>query len=83
MQFVEGMTWENRGKVWVIDHIEPLVSFDLTIRIELLKAVHYTNLRPLFKKDNAKKSFEDKKKSIQKSDLNYSCIEAMYLLKGT
>ena len=80
-QFKDGMTWENRGKVWHIDHIEPLCSFDLTIREQLLIACHYTNLRPLFKEDNLEKITKDKKKSINKPDANYSCIDAMDLLK--
>ncbi len=40
-QFLFGMSWKNHGRgdgKWVIDHIVPLVSVDLTDRQQLLKA---------------------------------------------
>lgn len=55
----EGMTWANYGfgkDKWNIDHIKPLASFDLTDRSQLLQAVHYTNLQPLWHVDNLAKS---------------------------
>lgn len=56
MKFVSGMTWENYGKVWHVDHVKPLISFDLTKESELLRANNYTNLQPLFALDNIRKS---------------------------
>lgn len=50
--FSPEMTWENWGSYWHIDHIKPLSKFDLTDRNQLLEACHYTNLQPLYWRDN-------------------------------
>jgi hypothetical protein len=55
-KFKEGMSWENYGKFgWHIDHIVPLAFFDLTDREQLKQACHYTNLQPLWAKENYQK----------------------------
>jgi len=53
-KFVEGMSWELMGKHIHIDHIIPLSS--AKTKDELYKLCHYTNLQPLWAKDNLKKS---------------------------
>lgn len=56
-QFVKGMGWHNMDK-WHIDHIVPLSSFTITgpDDPELRRAWALTNLRPLWAKQNLKKS---------------------------
>ena len=54
-QFVDHMSWNNYGE-WHIDHIKALANFDLSNPDQLKEAWHYTNLQPLWKIDNLRKS---------------------------
>ena len=55
-QFVDGMNWENYGlHGWHVDHIRPCCSFDLTDPEQQRECFHYTNLQPLWAKDNLAK----------------------------
>lgn len=53
--FKPGMSWENHGRYgWHIDHIVPLSSAKSIEELHTLN--HYTNLQPLWWKDNLSKS---------------------------
>ena len=62
--FQPGMTWDNHGigkngkemKEWHIDHIKPCASFDLSKDEEQRKCFHFSNLQPLWAKENLIKS---------------------------
>jgi hypothetical protein len=52
LQFTDGMSWENRH-LWHLDHEIPLSS--AKDEAALIKLCHYTNLQPLWAKDNLSK----------------------------
>lgn len=54
-QFKQGMSWNNYGK-WHIDHIKPCAKFDLSKSKEQRECFHYTNLQPLWAKENCSKN---------------------------
>ena len=56
-KFTKGMSWEKvmNGEIHC-DHIIPCASFDLIKPSEQKKCFHYTNLQPLWAKDNLQKS---------------------------
>jgi len=56
-QFTDGMTWDNYGYYgWHIDHIKPCASFDLSDPEQQKLCFHYSNLQPLWAKDNLAKN---------------------------
>ena len=52
-KFTKGMSWSNYGE-WHIDHIIPFNS--AKTEEDLTKLCHYTNLQPLWAKDNLSKN---------------------------
>lgn len=55
-KFSDGMSWENYGPYWHIDHIIPCIKHDLTDLNEQKKCFHYSNLQPLRAFDNYSKN---------------------------
>lgn len=53
-QFVVGMSWSNYGQ-WEIDHIRPCKLFNLSDPAEQRACFHWSNLQPLWMRDNRQK----------------------------
>lgn len=50
------MSLKNYGYFWELDHIKPLKKFDLTDSEQCLAAFHFSNIQPLTKDRNRRKS---------------------------
>jgi len=55
-KFRDGMTWDNRGKLWDIDHINPLKNFDCSNYDQAKQAFYYKNTQVLLKEEHKQKS---------------------------
>ena len=63
--FTDGMTWENYGSAWHVDHIDPVCSFDHLNQEHISECWSYLNLRPLSKEENRAKIPSDRSRSIR------------------
>jgi hypothetical protein len=55
-RFLPGMSWDNYGNHgWHVDHVIPCNAFDLNDPAQALQCFHYSNLQPLWAKDNLQK----------------------------
>lgn len=55
-QFLAGMSWDNYGKDWHIDHVIPLDSANKDVE-KLKRLCYYQNLSPVWWKDNLEKGY--------------------------
>jgi hypothetical protein len=53
--FKPGMTWDNYGTFWNIDHVKPCSKFDLTDSDELKDCFSWKNTLPVYCKENLQK----------------------------
>jgi len=54
-QFQDGMSWDNRHD-WELDHIRPCRDFDFLKQEHVAACFHFTNMRPLWRRENRARS---------------------------
>lgn len=64
--FTEGMTFENYGSYWHVDHVLPCAIFDLLNEEDIKHCFRWTNLRPLEATKNMSKQDKIDKNEIIK-----------------
>ncbi len=70
-QFVPGMTWENYGQIWHVDHVTPCAVYNLEDPNQQLLCFNWSNLRPCFVAENLTKSAKIDYQLIQ-----WQCMKA-------
>ena len=55
-KFEQGMTWDNYGTYWHVDHIIPCAAFDQSDPHQVALCWHHSNMQPLEAKENLRKS---------------------------
>ncbi len=62
-----GMSWDNMNQ-WHVDHIKACKHFDLTDEAQQRRCFHWSNLQPLWAKDNLAKGIRDDWVPLASSD---------------
>lgn len=72
-QLYDGMTMENYGKFWHIDHVKPCSNFDLSKETEINECFCWKNLRPYRSEKNLQKSNKLNLLDIVLQELKVKC----------
>ncbi len=76
-QLYDGMTLENYGKYWHIDHVIPCCKYDLSKKDNVEQCFNWRNLRPYKAKKNL-----SKRDKISKSDIIFQELKVKYFIKN-
>lgn len=72
--FEDGMSWDNMGQEWQLDHVVPMKAFDLTTEESQKKCCCWSNLFPLEIKANQRKGAEILDNYIQDVQQRAKCF---------
>lgn len=54
-QFTKEMSWNNKGRVWQIDHIRPIIDFFINGELNIRRVNALENIRPVTVEENHRK----------------------------
>ena len=74
-QLYDGMTLDNYGKIWHIDHVKPCSSFNLENESEVKECFCWKNLRPYLANKNLEKSDKLQPFDILMQELKVYCFQ--------
>lgn len=66
--FEDDMSFENHGEVWHVDHTVPCAKFNLTIESEQRKCFHWSNMKPMYARENISKNCNATEKELKKHE---------------
>lgn len=78
-KFSKGMTLDNYGKQWHIDHIKPVSYFNILNDVERKKAFHYTNTQPIWATSQIAKKYGEQNYIGNLNKNNNNIIEDYHL----
>lgn len=73
-QLYDGMTFENYGEYWHLDHVKPCASFDLTNETEISECFNWKNIQPLRSEKNITKSSKITPMELVLQELKVKCF---------
>jgi hypothetical protein len=74
-QFYDGMTFENHGGCWHIEHVKPIADFDMNNSEDIKECFNWKNLRPYRAEKNQSKGSKIKQVDIMLQELKATVFE--------
>lgn len=81
-QFRPGMTRENYGTAWQVDHIRPLKSFNMADPDQAAACLHWSNLQPLTPEENNAKEIASRRAAMDAAQLELPMEKAAPVAQG-
>jgi hypothetical protein len=66
--FTSDMTFENHGSLWHLDHVIPCSKFNLTIELQQRQCFHWSNMKPMYARDNIRKNNKATQEEIEEHE---------------